>query len=274
MKWIGRAQSIALITVIAAACDRPAFGQDKPAFHAPSEAFAPAVEPTAYQDLVERLQSAERRLAELEQSSTSDVPVPAPPGVAFLVQNEDETPRRPLQSNDSAADDAGSVSEELAKRFGEMETGWEEFQQAQSEAKAAAKDKPTFKIGGRIHLDHWSFPHATEGIGYFENPDPSDADYGTDPEDRFLFRRIRLEAQGEVPDLMFWRLQVDFNQPQTPQMKDVYLGFRLPYDDSLIIGYQKLPMGLDALYSSRFTAFMERPLVEDAFITDYRRSAR
>lgn len=229
-------------------------------------------------ELLERLEAAERRIAELEGS-----PRPAggagpggEAGRATVSGADDESNSGgglDQPTNDSAAEnrDGGDGSDDVGKRLEALQKDWDTFQEDQAELKAAAKKKPTFKIGGRIHLDYWTFPESSEGIGFFEHPIPGDPQYGVDPEDRFLFRRIRLEAQGDVPDLMFWRTQVDFNEPENPQIKDVYLGFRLPYDQSLVIGNQKLPMGLDALYSSRFTTFMERPQVNDAFITDYRR---
>jgi len=269
VKWIGRAQSIALITIVVAACDRPAFGQDEPAFHAPTEALAPAVEATAYQDLVERLRSAERRLAELEQDSNDAWQPSGTVGVSRVIQNDSDQDSVPRSEDNGAGDD--SATEELQERLSEIESEWSSFQDSQDEAKAAATAKATFKSGGRIHADYWTFMNDSEGIQYFENPDAGDPQYGTDPEDRFLFRRIRLEAEGDVPDLMFWRIQVDFNEPQNPQMKDVYLGWELPDNNDFIIGHQKLPIGLDALYSSRVTTFIERPLPVDAFVTDSRR---
>jgi len=268
--WILRANNLALAMFIAAAsCGGPASGQTPPVFHDPHEALAPAVEPTAYRDLVERLEAAERRLAELEKTPNDAWAPSEAIGVSRVVQNDfDEQGKSDAKNGDESSD---PVTKELQERLSEIESAWSGFQDAQDEAQAEAKNKPTFQIGGRIHLDYWTFMQNTQGIDYFEHPDPSDPQYGTDPENRFLFRRIRLEAAGDVPDLMFWRIQVDFNEPETPQIKDVYLGFDLPYDESLIIGHQKLPLGLDALYSSRFTTFMERPLVEDAFVTDYRR---
>lgn len=155
----------------------------------------------------------------------------------------------------------------LEERLKTLESAWETFQAGEDKKKAVAGKKPTFQIGGRVHLDYWGFPQTTEAIDYFENPVT-----GTDVENRFLFRRIRLEMQGDIFETMLWRMQVDFNIPDEPQIKDVYLGFtELPWNQEFLIGHQKRPIGLDHLNSSRFNVFLERPLIVEAFNQDARR---
>ncbi len=130
-----------------------------------------------------------------------------------------------------------------------------------------ATKKPTWKINGRIHLDSWWFPRTSAGIDFFENPLTGD-----DPEDRIQFRRIRLEMGGDILDSMLYRIQLDFNNPQTPEYKDVYIGFKnLPGNQTILFGSQKRPIGLDHLNSSRYNVFLERPLVVEAFNEDARR---
>jgi phosphate-selective porin OprO/OprP len=100
-----------------------------------------------------------------------------------------------------------------------------------------------------------------------ETGDPTD-----DPEDRWDFRRIRIELAGRVPNNMLFRTQIDFNNPNLPEMKDVYLGFDgLPHNQTLLIGNQKRPIGLDHLNSSRHNVFAERPLAVETFNEDARR---
>jgi len=132
--------------------------------------------------------------------------------------------------------------------------------------------KPTLKINGRIHLDYWNFADNSPGIGFFEHSDPDEADYGVDPEDRLFFRRVRLKFEGNAFETMVYRAQIDFNSPDSGEMKDVYIGFtELPVLGKVLIGNQKRPLGLDHLNSSRFNIFMERPLVVEAFNEDARR---
>ena len=71
---------------------------------------------------------------------------------------------------------------------------------------------------------------------------------------------------------MLYRMQIDFHSPDDGEMKDIYVGFNdLPFLQTLLIGNQKRPLGLDHLNSSRFNIFIERPLVVEAFNEDARR---
>lgn len=179
----------------------------------------------------------------------------------------------------AAFEDAVTTSDQFEERLGILEQGWEEldgawekFNAAEKKKKTDAAKKPTFSIGGRIHADHWDFVNNSEGIGFFEHADPTNANFGTPPEDRTLFRRIRLETKGDILETMHYRVQIDFNNPSAAEMKDVYIGFKeLPYHQELLIGNQKRPLGLDHLNSSRYNVFVERPFVIEAFNEDARR---
>ncbi|MDA1049390.1 MAG: porin [Planctomycetota bacterium] len=138
----------------------------------------------------------------------------------------------------------------------------------------SSSGKPTIKWSGRIHADYWGFPEHSSGISDFEHPPstPAAAIDGTDVEDRFAFRRIRLGMQGDILDTMLYKLEFDVNNPGTPEYKDVYLGWQeLPFNQTVLLGNQKRPLGLDHLNSSRYNVFMERPLVVEAFNEDARR---
>lgn len=157
--------------------------------------------------------------------------------------------------------------ESLLKRIDELESSWNAFESKTKDEAAAKKKKSSYKLGGRVHLDNWNFLDTDEGINTLETGNPID-----DPEDRWDFRRIRLELAGDVPNNMFFRIQVDFNNPALPEMKDVYLGFnKLPHNQSFIVGNQKRPIGLDHYNSSRHNVFAERPLAVEAFNEDTRR---
>jgi phosphate-selective porin OprO/OprP len=66
-------------------------------------------------------------------------------------------------------------------------------------------------------------------------------------------------------------MQVDFNDPNNPEIKDVYLGFdNLPLNQRAFFGVHKRPQSLDQWNSSRFTVFVERPTVAEAFNEDIR----
>ncbi|MEM6690273.1 MAG: porin [Planctomycetota bacterium] len=155
-----------------------------------------------------------------------------------------------------------SLSDILA-RLEELEAQIEEQAKKAADEKAAKAKKSTFKLNGRVHLDNWSFFETDEAITVLE---------GEDPQDRWDFRRIRMEFSGTVPNNMIWRMQLDFNRPEDPEIKDVYLGFvGLPNNQTLLIGNQKRPIGLDHLNSSRHNVFSERPLAVETFNEDARR---
>ncbi|MEZ6129425.1 MAG: porin [Planctomycetaceae bacterium] len=182
---------------------------------------------------------------------------------------------------DEDEDEEPSFDERLKKLeegWKELDEAWTSFDKAEKKKKADAAKKPTFKLNGRIHADFWDFLEDDGGVGFLENPiagdgsDTNPLNDGLDPEDRFAFRRIRLEMGGDILETMLWRTQIDFNNPGTPEMKDVYFGFKeLPYNQQLLIGNQKRPLGLDHLNSSRYNVFTERPFVVEAFNEDARR---
>lgn len=160
----------------------------------------------------------------------------------------------------------------LDERVKELEDQFEKKSDAESKAKSDAKKKSTFNLGGRIHMDFWNFMDNDPGIGFLEHSDPTDPAFGTDPEDRFTFRRIRMEFKGDLPQNMLWRMQLDFNNPSSAEYKDVYFGWKnLLGNNTFLVGSQKRPLGLDHLNSSRFNVFAERPLIVESFNEDARR---
>lgn len=157
----------------------------------------------------------------------------------------------------------------LLERLDNLESSWTDYQDELKAESDAKKKKSSWKMGGRIHLDHWSFLDTDDGVALLET---EAGDPINDPQDRWDFRRIRLEFKGDVPNNMFFRTQIDFNNPARAEMKDVYIGFKnLPHNQTFIIGNQKRPIGLDHLNSSRHNMFMERPLAVETFNEDARR---
>ena len=204
------------------------------------------------------------------------VPQPVPPLDLGLDETTTTTPISTalLDADEALAADSETGNEvaELKARLEAIEQEWSDHQADLKSAKEKAAAKPTFQINGRIHADYWAFPNASEGIGFFEHPVPSDPRFGNDPEDFFAFRRVRLEMKGDILDTGYWRIQVDFNNFSLPEAKDVFIGFKeLPYNHRLQVGNQKRPIGLDHLNSSRYNVFLERPLVVETFNEDARR---
>ncbi|MCA8989133.1 MAG: ATPase [Planctomycetaceae bacterium] len=207
-------------------------------------------------ELQERLDAADQRLTALESKQAERSRIQQ---VDYLL---DELPAAEAPLEDPNA--------ELIERLETLEKNWEKQAASEAKKKADAAKKTTFEVGGRIHLDYWNFAESSPGIDNFEHP--AGPLVGTDPEDRWAFRRIRMEFSGDIQQTMFWRMQVDFAETEDPAIKDVYIGFKeLPGNQSLIIGHQKRPIGLDHWNSSRFNIFLERPLVVEAINEDARR---
>jgi phosphate-selective porin OprO/OprP len=166
-------------------------------------------------------------------------------------------------ATDSLAPPVPSLDERLKKIEADLK------KQADDAAKKKADDalRPTQRWTGRIQADYWAFPHTSAGANAFETGDPNEP-----VADRFLFRRLRIGIQGQIPDNMLYKLEVDFNNPNNPQLKDNYIGWEsLPTLQTLLIGNQKRPYSLDQIHSTRFTIFLERPAIIEAFNQDSRR---
>lgn len=157
--------------------------------------------------------------------------------------------------------------EELLNRVDELESSWTGYVEDQKADAEANKKKTSYKLNGRVHLDQWSFTQSDPGVNFLESGNPLQ-----DPQDRWNFRRIRLTYTGTVPGNMLFRMMIDFNNPNEPELKDCFLGFdNLPNNQQLLIGNQKRPIGLDHLNSSRHNVFIERPLAVETFNEDARR---
>lgn len=223
--------------------------------------------------LLNRLEAAEKRIQELEETEQSKKVQTPPPAPAPKT-----TPPPQLENVGGGLDDSeqllinefNRVSEDsvLESRLSTLEEDWKKFAESEQAKKAKeASKETTMKITGRIHLDGWNFTNSTPGIAAFNNPaDPMD------PANNLEFRRLRLGFAGDIKDNMLYKLEFDLDDANDPTIKDAYIGWNdLPVFQTLLIGNQKRPLGMDHLNSSRFNTFLERPLVIEAFNQDARR---
>ena len=184
-------------------------------------------------NLMERLAEAERRIAELEGSKSED-----------------------NQTGDSS--ESALFQDEFKDQLQEL---WNTHQEKKNSS------RPTVQVFGRMHLEAFGFPEATPGIDNFENPIT-----GTKVEDRIQFRRIRIGAQGNIRETGVYRVEFDLGNPSRSTFRDTYVGFEeLPLLQTLLIGNQKRPLGLDSWHSNQHVVFFERPLVVNAFNPNFRR---
>ncbi len=123
-------------------------------------------------------------------------------------------------------------------------------------------------FNGRIHLDTWQIADSTPGINAIET-----GDFLLDPENRTLVRRARVGIRGTVPpDNMSYRLELEFSGTDGGQIRDAWLGWDdLPVLQTIRVGNQKRPYGLDQLNSSNSMTFLERPFIVESINRETRR---
>lgn len=155
--------------------------------------------------------------------------------------------------------------EAINAKLAEMEASLDEVAD-QAGDKSIAKSgssKSTMKVSGRVHFDAWGFDKNDEAISAINSQDP---------ENRLGFRRLRFGVKGNVADNMLYKIEMEFAGGNDSEFRDAYLGWTdLPILQTLLIGNQKRPYGLDHLNSSRFNVFLERPFVIEAHNQDARR---
>ena len=160
----------------------------------------------------------------------------------------------------------GDASEELEELAELVEENTDEIESLGSDISEMPNDgttNSTMKIFGRIHADYWAFPEVQDTLFPLE---------GSNPDDRFIFRRVRIGAKGDITDNMYYKFETEMANGNNFEYRDVVLGFKnLPYLQTMIIGNHKRPYGLDHLNSSRYNIFIERPFIVESFNQDARR---
>ncbi|MEQ8790609.1 MAG: porin [Pirellulaceae bacterium] len=174
----------------------------------------------------------------------------------------------------SAFTRGASVADELEEIRGEVIEQGAAIESIEGDVSKLGKRKVdagtsnnTMKVSGRIHADYWGFPDSSTATNILETNNPN-----MSPQDRILFRRIRFGVAGDVGDNMQYKIEMEFAEGNDVEFRDVYLGFdHLPIAQTLLIGNQKRPYGLDHLNSSRYNIFLERPFVVEGYNEDTRR---
>lgn len=127
-----------------------------------------------------------------------------------------------------------------------------------SDAKRPAAEKPKFPnvtVNGVFQADAVAFNQlqsSREAYGRVES--------GAD------FRRARLSAKGAVSDRMDYFMQMDFGFFGRPTFTDVWADFKEAGPLGTVrVGQWKQPFGLETVSSFRYTTFMERSSLFQAF---------
>jgi len=114
---------------------------------------------------------------------------------------------------------------------------------------------PSVQINGVFQAD----------AGFFDQGPASRATFG-DIQDGADFRRARLSAKGSVTETVNYFFQMDFAFPGRPTFTDVWVeSTDHPVFGTVRIGQWKQPFSLEVVSSFRYTTFMERSLLFQAF---------
>lgn len=155
----------------------------------------------------------------------------------------------------------------LSESYEEIHYEVEEIQESLDGYVTPSRPGSTLQVKGRIHLDMWNFPGDSPGVNGFETNDPL-----VSPQDKLAFRRIRIGVQGDLPRSMHYKIEVEYASANDTEFRDIYIGWKkLPFLQTLRVGNQKRPYGLDHLNSSNVNVFIERPFVVEGFNQDTRR---
>jgi phosphate-selective porin OprO/OprP len=198
---------------------------------------------------------------------------------------EENVPDAPgaKQAESEISDQAEEISATLEERFAALDERFEDFEESIDEIAEVSGDKQIVKSGsskstmvisGRVHFDAWGFDDRSPNIGFFENPNDSSEPSvgGEDPDNRLGFRRLRFGVKGKIRDNMQYKIEMELAGGNRSEFRDAYLGWNdLPYLQTVLLGNQKRPYGLDHLNSSRYNVFLERPFVIEANNQDARR---
>ena len=168
----------------------------------------------------------------------------SPPGFVSPKEDEGEPPTyAELTARLQALEGKASTTEQELKKL--------------SEPKPAEKPKlPNVTVTGVFQAD----------AGAFSQTDASRATYGY-IENGADFRRARLGAKGSVTDSMDYFMQMDFGFFGRPTFTDIWADFKNAGPLGTVrVGQWKQPFGLETVSSFRYTTFMERSSLFQAFV--------
>lgn len=188
-------------------------------------------------------------------------------GDVFLAAFDDAEEDGGQDAPDLDADAIAKRMEDLEAKHEDLESAYESLEKSLKGYARSGHSDSRMKVSGRIHADLWTFPADSPGVNGFESDDPN-----VSPQDRIGFRRVRFGVGGDLPYNMLYKIEMEFAGGEASEFRDVYVGWdELPFLQTLLIGNQKRPYGLDHINSSRYNVFLERPFVIEAFNQDARR---
>jgi phosphate-selective porin OprO/OprP len=196
---------------------------------------------------------------------------------ALFAQHSVSDDANPIYLDDDGAEasyreftSGGSVADPLQDALYQIEVQAEEIDALNTVVQQKVDpghSNMTMQVVGRVHADIWGFPGSNAEIDALEGGASGDG-----PQDRIGFRRLRFGVRGNLPANMEYRLEMEFAGLLRTEFRDAWLGWNcLPVLQTLRLGNQKRPIGLDHWNSSNFNVFMERPFIIETGNQDARR---
>jgi len=144
--------------------------------------------------------------------------------------------------------------ESLRSQITQLRKDVDTLQKASEKQAHDALAKPSSRISLELQLDTYAF-----------SQDAANRASVGDIEDGTAFRRARIAWLGSY-SITDYRLEFDFAQPGRPTFLDVWASVgELPVLGQIKVGHFFEPLGLDRMTSNRYSTFMERSFVDQAF---------
>lgn len=151
--------------------------------------------------------------------------------------------------------DASTVPPDVATtdaRLQNVESQLQKLLDANNKPKTDAAERPTFRMGGLLHID-----------SVFIGQNTANRATVGDADDIFDFRRARLTAGGEAYDVVQYAIGFDFALPGRPSFLDNWIAVKdLPVLGNVRAGHFFEPFSLERCTLIRYTTFMERSLAD------------
>ena len=216
---------------------------------------------------IERLERENRELKETVESKTFPVSfetnVPPAPGADYFADPND--PQGGSSEETDEEKHVGSLIEKYLRRRPRESSAGDAFQ----DNKISALDN---KVAGVLdRLNKKTFPTAVingsmqADTGYFHQDANSMKTYGPIANGAD-FRRARLGVKGAINETVNYSWQMDFGFFGRPTFTDVWVEqTQIPFLGNVRVGQWKQPFSLEVVSSYRYTTFMERSSLFQAF---------
>jgi phosphate-selective porin OprO/OprP len=181
----------------------------------------------------------------ITQPNVAPFPQQGPPPIVGEMQAED--------AYATAHAEAMAPADPTAARIAALE-------QEVAAMKSASRKLPNITVNGVAQIDAVMFSQDDASRATFDPVQGGPIQNGAD------IRRASLSAKGSIADNMNYFFQMDFGFPGRPTFTDVWVEWtQLPLLGNVRVGQWKQPFSLEVVSSFRYTTFMERSSMFQAF---------